>query len=144
MLRSTKWGTEEMFEIGYGHYFDYAIMIIKHSRHPKLCCYCLKINYNELIILLSLTDRAVSSLKMQDAKPKYHMWFSTSSTTSLAWRATYRYWKWRYWRNRVGIFITDWLCIIHFRFITLSQISLWVQKGVRPWLMPTNMLGSRC
>ena len=77
----------------YGHYFDYFMMIIKHSRHPKLCRYGLKISYNDLMFLLSLADSAVSSLKMQDARPKYHMWFSTTSTTSLVWKATYRYWK---------------------------------------------------
>ena len=122
------------------------MMIVKHSRHPKLCCYFLKINYNELIFLLSLADRAVSSLKMQDARPKYHMRFSTTSTASPAWRATCRYWTWWYWRNRVGIFITNWLCIIHFRCITskkVSQISLWVQSGINPWLMPTQILGSK-
>ena len=56
-----------MIKKRYGHYFDYLIMIIKHSRHPKLCFYCLKINCHELIFLLSLADSAVSSLKMQDA-----------------------------------------------------------------------------
>ena len=129
-----------------GHFFDYLMMIVKHSRHPKLCCYCLKINYNERIFLLSLADRAVSSLKMQNARPKYHMRFSTTSTASLAWTATCRYCKWWSWRNRVEIFITNWLYIIHFRCITskkVSQISLWVQSGINPSLMPTQILGSK-
>ena len=58
-----------MFKKRYGHYFDYFMMIIKHSRHPKLCC-CLKIDYNELVFLFSLADSAVSSLKckMQDQR----------------------------------------------------------------------------
>ena len=81
MLRSSKCNAEEMLEKRYGHYgkytcghyFDCFIMIIKHSRHLKLCCYCLRISYGELIFLLSLTDSAVSTLKMQDARPKYHM-----------------------------------------------------------------------
>ena len=81
MLRSSKCNAEEMLEKRYGHYgkytcghyFDYFIMIIKHSRHLKLCCYCLRISYGEFIFLLSLTDSAVSTLKMQDARPKYHM-----------------------------------------------------------------------
>ena len=128
------------------HSFDYFMMIIKHSRHPKLCCYCWKVNHNEIIFLLSLEDSSVSSLKMQDTRPNYHMRFSTTSTTCLAWIATCRYWKWWYWRKKVGIFIKDWLCIIHFRCITskkLSQISLWVQSGISPRLMPTQILGSK-
>ena len=131
MLRSSKWGAEEMFKKRYGHYLDYLMMIIKHSRHPNLCFYCVKIKYNEFIFLLSLADSTVSSLKMQDARLKYHMRFSTTFTTSLAWRATCRYWKWQYWRKRVGIFIANWLCIIYFRCITskkVSQMSLWVQS----------------
>ena len=55
-----------MFKKRHDHYFDYFMMIIKHSRHPNLCCYCLKIHYNKLIFLLSL---GVSSLKIQDVRP---------------------------------------------------------------------------
>ena len=132
-----------MFIKRYGHYFDYLIMIIKDSRHPKLCFYCLK----SCTHFFTRPCRQCSfQFQPQNARcrPKHHMRFSITSTTSLAWRTTSRYSKWRYWRNRAGILITNWFCIIHFRCITsieISKISLWVHSGISPWLMPTQRLG---
>ena len=47
MLRLSKGGAGEMFKKRYGHYFDYLMMITKHSRHSKLCCCCFNISYTE-------------------------------------------------------------------------------------------------
>ena len=145
MLRTRKCNAEEMFKKGYGHYgkciyghyFDYFIMIIKHSRYLKLCCYCLRINYSELIFLLSLPDSAFSSLKVQDRS------ITCLPPLLLLGEQLTDAGKWWYWRNRVGIFITNWLWIIHFWCFTskeVSQISLWVQRGISPQLIPTSSL----
>lgn len=41
------------------------------------------INYSELIFLIRFVDSAVSSLKTQDVRPKYHIRFSTTSSLLL-------------------------------------------------------------